>query len=111
MTDNTEQIGDLIYRPNPDYPYPFDVEHPPHFWMTEQTGKLEEAMDAYFNGDRLTPQALNLIKQYLKQYIERALMTGDAKRHEMLQKSAALRNNREIELFIDNIAEFGVEPF
>ena len=37
MTQETEQIGELIYLPNADYPYPFPVEHPPHYWMTEQT--------------------------------------------------------------------------
>lgn len=111
MSDDTEQIGELVYRQNPDYPYPFDVERPPHFWMTEQTGKLEAAVDMYLNGEKLTPQAFDLIKQYLRQYLERALMTGDAKRDIMIKKSAGLRTNRELDLFVEEIAEFGVEPF
>ena len=59
MAQETEQIGDLIYLPNPDYPYPFPVERPPHYWMTEQTGRLAEAVETYFNGDPLPPDALS----------------------------------------------------
>ena len=111
MPEEPEQIGDLLYIPNPEYPYPFDVERPPHFWMTEQSGRLEAAVDAYLNGDRLPPAAIGLIKQYLRQYIERALMTGDANRGALLRKIETLRDNRAIERFVDELAEYGVEPF
>jgi len=111
MPEEPEQIGDLLYIPNPDYPYPFDVERPPHFWMTEQSGRLEAAVDAYLNGDRLPPAAIDLIKQYLRQYIERALMTGDANRGALLRKIETLRDNRAIERFVEALAEYGVEPF
>ena len=53
MSVEPEQIGDLVYAPNPDYPYPFPVERPPHFWMTEQTGRLGDAIERYFQGERL----------------------------------------------------------
>ncbi len=111
MCPEPEQIGDLIYLPNPDYPYPFPVASPPHYWMTEQTGRLADAIEAYINGDALTPDALGLIKQYLRQYLERAVMTGDAKRNLLLDQLASLRNGREIERFADELAEIGVEPF
>ncbi len=111
MPEEHEQIGDLIYIPNPDYPYPFAVERPPHFWMTEQSGRLEAAVETYLNGDPLTPTALGLIKQYLHQYLGRAVMTGDAKRDTLLRKVETLRNNRDIERFAEELAEFGVEPF
>jgi hypothetical protein len=102
MTQEPEQIGDLSYLSNPDYPYPFPVE---------QTGRLAEAVELYINGDPLTPVALDLIKQYLRQYLERAVMTGDAKRNLLLSKLAGLRSSREIERFADELAEIGVEPF
>lgn len=111
MSQDPEQIGELIYQPNPDYPYPFPVAAPPHYWMTEQTGKLAEAIEVYFNGEPLAPPKLALIRQYLQQYIERAVMTGDAKRALLLQRLAALRATRDIEEFADDLAEIGVEPF
>jgi hypothetical protein len=111
MSYEPEQIGDLIYLPNPDYPYPFPVERPPHYWMTEQTGRLAEAVEAYFNGDALHANTLDLIRQYLHQYLERAIMTGDAKRNLLLSTLAKLRNNRDIERFTEELAEIGVEPF
>ncbi|NJO81474.1 MAG: hypothetical protein HC828_01070 [Blastochloris sp.] len=111
MSDEAEQIGDLVYVPNPEYPYPFPVEPPPHFWMTEQSGRLEESVDAYFNGERLQEEHLNIIKQYLRQYIERAVLPGDAQRHKLLTRVEKLRNTRDIERFADELSEVGVEPF
>ncbi|MBC8078647.1 MAG: hypothetical protein H7Y32_21405 [Chloroflexales bacterium] len=111
MSDETEQIGELVFMSNADYPYPFRVEKPPHFWMTEQTGKLAEAMEEYFAGEKISPQALGLVKVYLRQYLERAMMTGDASRERLLQRVERLRTTNEIEQFADEIADFGVEPF
>ena len=111
MTQEPEQIGDLSFVPNPEYPYPFPVERPPHYWMTEQTGRLAEAVEAYVSGERLAPDALELIRQYLRQYLERAIMTGDANRKVLLGRLATLRTARDIERFTDELAEIGVEPF
>ncbi|HEU5097657.1 MAG TPA: hypothetical protein VFU22_01340 [Roseiflexaceae bacterium] len=111
MSQEPEQIGELIYLPNPDYPYPFPVERPPHYWMTEQTGQLAEAVEAYVSGEPLAPAALDLIRQYLRQYLERAIMTGDANRNALLGQLTTLRSSREIERFADELAEIGVEPF
>ena len=111
MSLESEQIGELIYLPNPDYPYPFPVERPPHYWMTEQTGRLAEAVETYVSGEPLAPAALDLIRQYMRQYLERAVMTGDANRNLLLGKLAGLRSSREIERFADQLAEIGVEPF
>ena len=111
MTQESEQIGDLIYLPNPDYPYPFPVKPPPHYWMTEQTGRLADAVETYVGGDALTPGALDLIRQYLRQYLERAVMTGDANRKVLISQLAGLRTARDIERFADELAEIGVEPF
>src|SRR5215217_9492990 len=110
-TNNQEQIGELIYAPNADYPYPFPVEHPPHYWMTEQTGRLAEAVESYVGGEPLAPESLDLLRQYLRQYLERAVMTGDANRKVLIGKLATLRTAREIERFTDELAEIGVEPF
>ncbi|HWQ14867.1 MAG TPA: hypothetical protein VNL77_18855 [Roseiflexaceae bacterium] len=111
MGTEPEQIGDLVFAPNPNYPYPFQVERPPHHWMTETSGRLEQAVEAYFTGERLSPEHLALIKQYLRQYLERAVLTGDANRAALLRQLDALRTTRDIERFADEIAEYGVEPF
>ena len=111
MSQEPEQIGDLFYAFNPDYPYPFPVAQPPHYWMSEQSGKLAEAVEQYFSGEALTPTALDLMRQYLRQYIERAVMTGEANRAVLLSRVAALRTTRDIERFADELSELGVEPF
>lgn len=111
MNTEPEQIGELIYKPNPDYPYPVPIERPPHFWMTEQTGVLEAAVDLYMNGERLSPADVTLIKQYLRQYLERALLTGDAHRGKLLQQIEKIKTARDIEDFADEVANVGVEVF
>lgn len=111
MPDEAEQIGDLVYLPNPDYPYQIATERPPHFWMTEQTGRLAPVIDAYFNGEKLTPEDLDLLKQYLRQYIERVVMAGDANRKLLLSRMEKLRTVHQVQRFADELAEYGVEPF
>jgi hypothetical protein len=111
MNQEPEQIGELVYQPHPDYPYPFPVDKPPHFWMTEQTGKLAEAMEPYFNGEALKPEQLTLIKAYLQQYVERAVIAAATQRELFVRKIAKLRTTRQIELFAEELAEVGIEPF
>lgn len=111
MSQEAEQIGDLIYMPNPDYPYQINTEHPPHFWMTEQTGKLAPVVEAYLNGEKLTPEDFDLIQQYLRQYLERVVMAGEANRRKLVSRVDKLRSTRDIERFADELSEFGVEPF
>jgi hypothetical protein len=107
----SENIDGLVFVANPDYPYPFKVATPPRFWMEEQTGVLEDAVQAYMEGDRLTADQLRALKTYLKQFVERAPLTGDAKVNLLLQRLDRLRTTREIEDFADELAEFGAEVF
>src|SRR5688500_19110346 len=96
-----ETIGDLHFIANPNYPYPFKVSKPPRFWMEEQTGALEEAVEAYIAGERLSPAQLQSIKIYLKQFIERAPLAGDAKVSLLVQRVERLKTTREIESFAE----------
>lgn len=106
-----EQIGEFVFAPNAEYPYPFAVERPPHFWMQETTGVLAEAVEAYLDSEPLTPRSVELIRLYLKQYLERAVLTGDAKRALLLQRAQTLSNAAAIEEFAEEVAEYGIEPF
>lgn len=106
-----EHIGDLIYVPNPDYPYTLTEGAPPHHWMTEQSGRLAEIVEAQLNGEKLTKESIDVVKQYLRQYVERAKMTGDAKRNLLLGQVEKLRTSKDVENFAEELAEFGVEPF
>jgi hypothetical protein len=107
----TEEIGGLVFVSNPEYPYPFKVEKPPRFWMEEQTGVLADAVETYIAGERVSSSQLNAIKVYLRQFIRRVPLTGDAKVHLLLQKLDKLRTTRELENFADELAEFGAQAF
>jgi hypothetical protein len=111
MTQEPETIGPLIFVPNADYPYPFEVPLPPRFWMEEQTGALAEAIEVYMRSEPLNEAQLALIKLYLHQYIERAVIEASTNRRLLLEKVAKLRRVGEIEHFADELSEAGIEAF
>lgn len=106
-----ETIGTLHFVANPEFPYPLNIAKPPRFWMEEQTGELSEAVETYMRGDPLRQAHLTAIKTYLKQFIERAPLTGDANVGVLLRKLDRVRTTRELENFADEAAEFGAEVF
>lgn len=108
---DAEQIGSLVFVPNPEYPYPFKVATPPRFWMEETTGALNDAIDTYMNGERITTEQLDLIKLYLRQYIERAVLSSDANKKLLLSKIDKLKTTADVERYADEISEYGAEVF
>jgi hypothetical protein len=111
MNTEPEQIGPLRFAPNPDYPYPFEVPLPPHFWMDEQTGTLATAVEVYLRNDPLTTAQLDLLRLYVRQYLERAVIAADANRKKLLTRLDRLRNVNELHDYVEELAEWGVEPF
>ncbi|WP_322493860.1 hypothetical protein [Chloroflexus sp.] len=111
LPENAEVMGPLVFVPNPDYPYPFPVARPPRFWMEETTGRLATAVERYMQGEPLTADQLEVIKLYLTQYLERAVIEGSADRKRLLSRIERLRTTRDIERFADELSEVGVEPF
>jgi hypothetical protein len=111
MTIDAEQIGPLRFVANPDYPYPFAVEKPPRFWMEETSGALADAVETYMRSEPLSTDQIELVRIYLRQYLERAVLSGDAHRNRLIDQIATLRNVRAIERFADELSEVGVEPF
>jgi hypothetical protein len=111
MSEEPEQIGPLIFVANPDYPYPFDVPEPPRFWMEEQTGALAAAVEAYMNGEAMQPDQMELIRVYLRQYLERAVIADNANRKQLLSRIERLRQTRDLERFADELSEYGIEAF
>lgn len=106
-----ETIGSLVFVPNPEYPYPFKVAKPPRFWMEEQTGVLAPAVEAYLDGERLNTAQVEVIKVYLKQYVERAMLTGGANKPGLVRKIDKLKSSADLERFADEVAELGAEVF
>lgn len=109
--DAGEQIGPLHFVPNPNYPYLFKVATPPRFWMEETTGALADAVDTYMNGERVSAEQLDLIKLYLRQYLERAVLASDANRNRLLSRVDKLHTTSDLEAFADEISEYGAEVF
>ena len=59
----------------------------------------------------MNPVQLAAIKVYLKQFVERAPLDGDAKVPLLVQRIDRLRTTRDIEDFADEVAEYGAEVF
>ncbi|WP_129630468.1 hypothetical protein [Candidatus Oscillochloris fontis] len=111
MTQEPEQIGVLTFVANADYPYPFAVAKPPRFWMEETSGALSAAIEVYMRSEDLNPQQMELIGIYLRQYIERAVITDEQDRRRLLGRIEKLRGVRDLERFAEDLSEVGVEPF
>lgn len=109
--NNEEQIGPLHFVAGDEYPYPFEVPVPPRFWMEEQTGVLADAVEIYMRGEPLDAHQLDLLRLYLRQYIERAVLSVGTDRNKLLARIEKLRRTSDIERFAEELAECGVEPF
>jgi hypothetical protein len=106
-----EIIGPLTFVENADYPYPFEVTKPPRFWMEETGGALAEAVEVFMRTEDLSSGQMELLKIYLRQYIERAVITDEADRRRLLGRLDKLRGVRDMERFGEDLSEVGVEPF
>jgi hypothetical protein len=111
MTQEPEIIGPLTFVENADYPYPFTVAKPPRFWMEETSGALAVAVEVFMRTEDLAAGQLELIKIYLQQYLERAVITDEADRRRLLGRLPKLRGVRDMERFAEDLSEVGVEPF
>lgn len=111
LPTEVETIGSLVFETDPAYPYPFPVPKAPHFWMAEKTGSLANAVEIYLRGEDLSPADFVALRLYLQQYLERAVMTGETDRKRLIERLPKLQTIRELERFVDLIAESGIEPF
>lgn len=111
MTQEPEQIGSLTFVANADYPYPFAVAKPPRFWMEETGGVLAKAIEVFMRSEDLDRSQMDILRIYLRQYIERAVITDEADRRRLLSRIDSLRGVRDMERFAEDLSEVGVEPF
>jgi hypothetical protein len=106
-----EQIGPLIFVENPEYPYPFPVDTPPRFWMEETTGALAAAIEVYMRSEDIDAAQIELLRIYLQQYIERAVMSDPTQRKRFLSRVQTFRGVADLERLAEDLAEVGIEPF
>jgi hypothetical protein len=116
LPEGAERIGPLLFVPHDEPPgEEFErkvrQEKPPRHWMEEQSGTLAVAVESYLNGDRLTPRHFELIKVYLHQYVERAVLTRDADRARLLRRVDQIHSLKDLEDLNESLGEYGAEPF
>jgi hypothetical protein len=79
--------------------------------MNETTGRLADAVETYLRNDELTPEQMEILKIYLRQYIERAVISDTADRRRLLEQVETLKRVSDVERFADALSEAGLEPF
>ena len=79
--------------------------------MTEQSGRLEAAVEAYLDGEQLTPAALDLIKESAA--ISRARADGRERQPWRAAVGAvgARYAASPTQRLAEELSEYGVEPF
>lgn len=81
----------------------------PGFWMNEQGGELQPAIVNYLNHHPLTPGEVELIRLYLKQWINSPVWRGDLA-GELRLSVDQIENSTDISNWLRMADEAGIDP-
>jgi hypothetical protein len=82
---------------------------PPGFWMYKQGGELQPAIVAYLNQRPLTLRQIELIRLYLKQWIEAPIWFGDLI-EELRRDVDRIQFSIDIRDWLRKADEAGIDP-
>ncbi len=93
-------------------------DHPqaPKYWMHEVGGNLVPAMKRYLEGTRAFPDDVNLIRAYLRQWIDSPVWVGGVESEtrnaldELRRKARELRTISDITTWIEQALDLGIDP-
>jgi len=81
----------------------------PGYWMWETSGVLRPAIEAYLRGVEMTPEQIEAMRAYLRQWIMSPLWTGETL--DFLRASINGLNSRErIGMWLDDALDAGIDP-
>jgi hypothetical protein len=81
----------------------------PLYWMNETSGQLHAAVRAYLHGDQLTDDQVNLMRAYVRQWIEAPVWKGP-KIPWLRQAVNRITSHRELQTWL-RVAELdGIDP-
>jgi hypothetical protein len=93
-------------------------DHPqaPKYWMHETGGQLGPAMERYLKGEPEKPDDVNLIRAYLRQWIDSPVWSdgvdGETRTEldELRTKAREIRSRLEIDMWLENASQLAIDP-
>ena len=93
-------------------------DHPqaPKYWMHEIGGKLAPAMHRYLKGEPAERDDVNLIRAYLRQWIDSPVWDGGIESEtqtaldELRRKVRELRSSLEIDMWLSDAMDLNIDP-
>jgi hypothetical protein len=93
-------------------------DHPqaPKYWMYEVSGKLVPAIKRYLEGTRAFPDDVNLIRAYLRQWIDSPVWEDGAEGEtrsaldDLRRKARELRTIDDITAWVEDALNLGIDP-
>jgi hypothetical protein len=81
----------------------------PGFWMNETSGVLRPAVEAYLQGDEITPAEIAAMRAYLRQWIEGDGFQGEDI-EELRRQVDGLTDRQSITAWLDKAIDAGIDP-
>jgi hypothetical protein len=78
--------------------------------MYETSGRLTPVVEAYLNGKTLSPEQVQLMRAYLRQWIDADVWECDDKVAELRRKVREIESRKDIEIWLDQAMEVGIDP-
>jgi hypothetical protein len=93
-------------------------DHPqaPKYWMHETGGQLGPAMERYLKGEPEKPDDVNLIRAYLRQWIDSPVWAGgvDDEGRVMLDELRAdvdqIVSRLTLDMWLENASQLAIDP-
>lgn len=82
----------------------------PGFWMNEVSGALIVPITKYLEGKSLTPEDVQLIRAYLKQWVDAPVWAADAELAELRRTVNELYTSKDIHRWLDKALDVGIDP-
>ena len=77
------------------------------FWMNEQSGQMKEIVMNFLQDIELSKIQLEVLKNYIIQWIEKATITRPPDYHLIIMNS----NQKELNDYIGVLLDYGIDPF
>jgi hypothetical protein len=93
-------------------------DHPdaPKYWMYETGGKLVPAMERYLKDEPAEPDDVNLIRAYLRQWIDSPVWAAGIESEtrdrlsELRRNVREIRNRHDINIWLEFAANLAIDP-
>jgi hypothetical protein len=79
----------------------------PHYWVYETTGALARVIERYLISKPLNEEEIAIMRAYLRQWI---MAPQWANADELRASVLKIRNNRDIERWLDAALDQGIDP-